>query len=218
MVLPWISQEQSGSITSLTVLATLLLLQPRTSLAFWAISALRTLPLQYRTSSQAVKEEMQNKTLFHIKGELVEDHSSAKQGAKSSCSDLQENTPFADFDPKQKQAVDIRRVFDQNIKDALSAQANGEERRGEERRGEERRGEERRGEERRGEERRGEERRGEERRGEERERRGERRERRGEERRRRGEERRGEERRGEERRGEERRGQQDMWESSILSI
>lgn len=44
---------------------------------------------------------------------ILHSHSSAEQGAKSSCSDLQENTPFADFDPKEKQDVDIRRIFDQ---------------------------------------------------------------------------------------------------------
>ncbi|TRZ21715.1 hypothetical protein HGM15179_005384 [Zosterops borbonicus] len=38
MVLLWISREQNGRITSLTLLATLLLLKPRTSLAFWALS------------------------------------------------------------------------------------------------------------------------------------------------------------------------------------
>lgn len=44
---------------------------------------------------------------------ILHSHSSAEQGANSSCSDLQENTPFADFDPRQKQDVDIRRTFDQ---------------------------------------------------------------------------------------------------------
>lgn len=40
-------------------------------------------------------------------------HSLAEQDATSSYSDLQENIPFADFDPEQKQDVDIRRIFDQ---------------------------------------------------------------------------------------------------------
>lgn len=44
---------------------------------------------------------------------ILHSHSLAEQGAKPSCSALQENTPFADFDPKQKQDVDIRRMFDQ---------------------------------------------------------------------------------------------------------
>lgn len=41
-------------------------------LCLFQISALRMLLLQYWTSSQAAKE-MQNKTVFHIKGELVEE-------------------------------------------------------------------------------------------------------------------------------------------------
>lgn len=44
---------------------------------------------------------------------ILHRHSIAEQGAKSSPSDLQENTPFADFDPREKKDVDIRKIFDQ---------------------------------------------------------------------------------------------------------
>ena len=37
----------------------------------------------------------------------------AEQGAKPSCDDLQKNTLFAAFDPRQKQDLDTGRLFEQ---------------------------------------------------------------------------------------------------------